>query len=335
MKKLALYLKTRLDSCIEVGVVEKGEEPPRQEDDVLTVWIGSEEFVDRMAGSGQEINRIILDDEETEEEGHIFRFRSCERIYRDIRKKCLDFGFYPQKVVRGRKQTWYAVTTDGAVGGLLAFSLTLARILSSRERVLFVSFTECSGMRQLFYLDPDPDLSDLILELRKDETSSPEAFAGRLGPFDYLLAPENPMILHEINGEDIERLLRAIGGCGTYGSVVFAVGTSVCGSSQIFSAAGRIIHLTDQGLLHECARDARLAFVRRCVKGDVQVKQIRVPEICVKNQGEELIEDWLEEPVGRAARSCLMEDEEKRGLQDGEEESYDKRLAGDQGQTVW
>ena len=311
MRKLALYLQERLDSHIQVEIVDKNQEQIHQQDGIRTVLVGSESFVESMSKNGVLENKIILDEEGIEDEQHVFRYRSCERLYRDISRRCQRLGLYPYAGAKSRKQKWIAVTTDGMVGTLLAFSVSCAHILGERERVLYVNLSECCGMRQLFDLEPEFDLSDLFLDLRKRNDVLPESYAERIGSFDYLLPTDNPMILHEIGQEDMNRFLTAVHKSGKYDCVVFAVGTTFCGCEEIFKDSSRIIHLTGQGLVNACAREAWIKFIRQCIgeTEEVMIKQVPVPEIRADDYGEHIIGDWMEEPIGKLARSCLEREE--------------------------
>lgn len=72
-------------------------------------------------------------------------------------------------------------TGEGQSGVLMAFSLFYAWMLSETKKVLYVNFTECSGMTELFELVEQPeDFSDFLLALRRQSAASLACYTGRI-----------------------------------------------------------------------------------------------------------------------------------------------------------
>lgn len=327
MKKLALYMKNRLNTRISVWIWEDEEADLKIDDKEHTILIGSEEFVHGIGLQAGGKYLIVLTDEETDEEAHVYRFQSCGDIYRDLCICCQKLGALGVSAAKRRRQNWLTVTTDGTTGTLLAFSVTCAQILGIRERVLYVNLCECSGMKQLLGLEQNIDLGDLILELRKGKTVRPEIFAGRLEQSDYLLPPDNPMILHELQPEDLYRFLEMIQKSDNYDWVVFALGNAVCGCERLIASSGRIMHLSAGGAVNACVKQAWMDFLKQCIgEKPVQIEQIAVPQIEADCCGFHLIGEWTQGSLGRTVRLCLEK---------GREAQDDSAMAGNSRSAFW
>ena len=176
---------------------------------------------------------IVLAEEEGTEEMVICRYQSCEKVCQRILFFCRKRGG-AALVSQTNRQKWLVMTADCTVSQMLAFSVTLAYLLGQKGRTLYLNLSECSGMGELFLMDPGTDLSDMILELRQDEGVLLEAFTRRLEQVDCILPPDNPMVLHEIREQDVEKILRKVQETDLYEYVVLALGSSCCGCDLFF-----------------------------------------------------------------------------------------------------
>ncbi len=303
MRKLALYLNSRLGEQVRVGIAEN---PHTCEDVVKDVaWVGSERFLEEVKGM-KEGSRCILLSESEDVEGGVCRYQSCEKLYQRIAFLYRQMeGIVAEAVAV--KERWFVFTTDKAVSVLMAFSMVCAQILGERAGVLYLNFSECSGMSQVFLLEEGTDLADLLMELRDNGSPGLDACVRRVAQVDYVLPPSNPMILHEIRGgEDILRLIRAVEQSASYQYVMVALGTSCCGSEQFFRRAFRIFHLTGGSGFAECSRQEWQSFIRLCLgERQIPVEQIVLPEVEAESWGEHLIHEWTEGDLGRIARRYL------------------------------
>lgn len=327
MEKLALYLKERLALQVQIGIL-KDEKPQVDEDDAISkIWVGSEAFIQYLRDFAQCRNLIILTEEDEEDETHVFRYQSCEKLYRGIWMRCQRILHFPDAGIAGKKQHWLAVTTDSSVGALLSFSMVCAQILGEKTNVLYVNLSECCGMEELFSLEHDLDLSDLFLELRKKTEVHLETYAGRIEQAEYLMPMSNPTILHEVDAGDMKRFLHIIRSSTRYEWIVFALGNTLCGCEQILASAERVFHLSGDGLVNSCVRNAWLHFISQCRGTEgAKIEQIPMAEAGGDSCGSHLIYDWVEGMPGRVARKYL----EKRN-DDGDGNS----MAGNQESSVW
>lgn len=309
MRKLALYLGSRLGEQVVIGVVDN---PDACEDAAKdTVWLGSGQFLSEIRKRGDD-RRCILLSEENEADGSVFRYQSCEKLYQKIMFLYRQMeGIKPESVAR--KQKWIVFTSDQTISSLMAFSVVFAQILGEMAGVLYLNFSECSGMERVFLLDEGTDLTDLLMELRENGAPGLDTSVRRMSEMDYVLPPVNPMILHEIREEDITRLIQAVEQRASYQYVVAVLGTSCCGIEQIFRMAFRIFHLTGRDGLAECSRQEWQRFIRLCLRErQIPVEQIVLPDVEMEACGEHLIHEWIEGELGRIVRNYLAGDERKR-----------------------
>lgn len=315
MQKLALYLSERLGNSAQVGVIEKADEevavPPGK-----NVWIGSEAFIDTLGKKKAAGDRIILTEEEPAEsagEIKICRYQPSEKLYQKIMQHIQKMTPVPQVSQPETRQKWAVITADVSAGALLAFSLTYALILGETAGVLYLNLSELSGMEGLLSLEKGKDFSDYMMNLREGGGSMTDGYSGRLENIDYLLPAFNPMILHEIQEEDICKMLQSIRQDARYEWVVVAMGNTCPGCQHILSGADRLIHLTGSGLLQECSRKEWTQFVRLCRENrSFDMEQVVCPGFSCMERGIPLLYEWMEGPEGELIRGLIRKGEDER-----------------------
>lgn len=267
MQKLALYLNTRIgkDGYVELlegsdrqmdllgssgKQMELLESSGRQIDSVREdmrlqnvrhqrekhweLAVGSEAFVVALQEAGQAEQILILTDTEEEDETHISQYQARSVLFQKIIARYQSIASVGMQMAAVKKQHWI-VCTGGNRGSLMAVSALCAWILARRQRVLYVEFSENSGLVSVFQLEyGTADMSDLFLQLRKNMGTSLELFTGQLDGMDYIRPPENAMILYEIREEDLQAFLKQLSAEGRYDAVVFSVGSMICGCQLIF-----------------------------------------------------------------------------------------------------
>ncbi len=301
MQKLALYLSSRFGEQIRVGIAET----VPTEVDPDTIFVGSADFLKAVRAQSGNTGCILLA-EEPGDEMAVYRYQSCEKLYQQIVARYRQFQGVPVDAPRTGRQRWIVVTSDTGAADLLAFSVTCAQILGEGERGLYVNLSELSGMAELFLLERGVDLSELAAALRKEEPVCLEAFVRQIEGMDFIMPPANPMILHELEGSDIARLIGAIGSRDEYRFVVVALGAMCCGCEQILHMAKRILHLTGRGYISECSRKEWTAFFSLCFGGEQPpVEMIGAPQIHAESSGIHLLHDWREGALGQLARVYL------------------------------
>ncbi len=304
MQKLALYLGSRFGEQPRVGIAESV--PTEVDSD--TIFVGSADFLEAIRAKSGDAGCILLAEEPDDEEA-IYRYQSCEKLYQQIIARYRQLQGVPADAPRTARQRWIAITSDTGAADLLAFSATCAQILGEGERVLYVNLSELSGMAELFLLERGADLSELVAALRKEEPVCLEAFVRQMEGMDFIMPPANPMILHELEGSDIARLIGAIGSREEYRFVVVALGAMCCGCEQVLRMAKRILHLTGRGYTSECSKREWTAFFSLCFGGEqIPVEVIGAPQIPAESSGIHLLHNWREGALGQLARVYLAEE---------------------------
>lgn len=311
MQKLALYLNSRMENQIQVGIA--GEPGPEQMKEAQTVWIGPEKFVEKLQKKAASRNFIVLTEEMPEEGNGVYRYQPCEKLYQDILRRCQEMKCLPAVGVCHLKQKWIIMTTDDTAAALMVFSVTFAQMLGQSTGVLYLNLSECSGMERSLRLGAGADLSDLVMALRESPDICLDAYVRQLEGMDYVMPPGNPMILHELKEDDIQKLLSAVQENNRYEYVVLALGSTCCGGEVFFGMAESLFHLTGEGLVQECSRQEWEHFARLCLgERQIHMEKVFVPKIPGESCGSHLIYEWMEGEPGQLAKK-YVEEELKEG----------------------
>ena len=328
MQKLALYLNERLDNGMRVELAEhrKSSEKKSGESESITSdgektktksrhWdavIGTETFVMEMAE--QAARSIIFSEGEAEDETHIHPYQDRDTLYRKIVSRCVLHAGKASGGMETRKSKLFVFTGAGNPGQISAFAALCAWMWAKEVPVLYLDLTECSGIMELLHLQQNAsDLSDLILALRRNEDLFLGGYIGRLDKLDYICPTGNPQVLHEMDEADVRRLLHCILNRDE-GVTVLTLGTMVRGCEQIFSAADRIVLLSEAGTIEECAQEERRMFIKKCV-GDESghIEKISARKLRADTTGSQLLYEWMETEAGKQAEQLLKEKENKYG----------------------
>ena len=339
MQKLALYLNTRIgkDGYVELlegsdrqmdllgssgKQMELLESSGRQIDSVREdmrlqnvrhqrekhweLAVGSEAFVVALQEAGQAEQILILTDTEEEDETHISQYQARSVLFQKIIARYQSIASVGMQMAAVKKQHWI-VCTGGNRGSLMAVSALCAWILARRQRVLYVEFSENSGLVSVFQLEyGTADMSDLFLQLRKNMGTSLELFTGQLDGdgLHPVHPPENAMILYEIREEDLQAFLRQLSAEGRYDAVVFSVGSMICGCQLIFSQAERILQISGGDLCSRCAAGEEVAFLKKCCSEE-KVTKLVVSGFSGDLPGVHLLHEWSESEMGQRLRQIL------------------------------
>lgn len=310
MQKLALYLNSRMDKRVQIGIVE--EPKSSQLEETQTVWIGPERFIEKLRERAASRNFIVLSEEDSGKEDEICRYQPCEKLYQNIVLRCQKMRCIPDAGACNMKQKWIVMTTDDTAAALLAFSITYAQLLGKNARVLYLNLSECSGMERLFRQENGVDLSDLVMALRENTDVCPDAYVRCLEQVDYIMPPGNPMTLHELREDDVQKLLQAVQQHNRYEYVVLALGNTCCGCELFFRSAESLFHLTEKGLIQESSRWEWNRFIQLCLRErQMEAEQVYVPKIGAESRGVHLLYEWMEGPVGQLVKKYLVEESDE------------------------
>lgn len=327
MQKLALYLNTRIGKDGYVELLEGSDRQmkllegsgsqidsvqedmrlqnvSRQREKHWKLAVGSEAFVVALQEAGQAEQILILTDTEEEDETHISQYQARSALFQKIIARHQSIASVGMQMAAVKKQHWI-VCTGGNRGNLMAVSVLCAWILARRQRVLYVEFSENSGLVTVFQLEyGTADMSDLFLQLRKEVETSLELFTGQLDGIDYIQPPENAMILYEIREEDLQAFLKQLSVEGRYDAVVFSMGSMICGCQLIFSQAERILQISGEDLCSRCAAEEEAVFLKKCCSEE-KVTKLKVTELPGNLPGVHLLYEWSESEIGQRIGEIL------------------------------
>lgn len=174
----------------------------------------------------------------------IFRYQRGSEILRQI------FQIYEQNskknLVCRCKTADMEMTAFYAPGGhelLLPFSISYAAICGEDTKVLYLNLSEFSGMRLLFGNKEGNNLSDLIFGIRQKKERfllCLQSVLHHAEQFDYVLPPENPEDLYEIQEADLACLLTLLQEQTAYKKIIWNCGTLNQTAVQVMECCGKV-----------------------------------------------------------------------------------------------
>lgn len=203
------------------------------------------ELVDEMNAGETEHTKLAVS-------GRIFRYQQGSEILRQI------FQIYAKhsdkNLVCRCKTTQIGMTACYAPGGhelLLPFSVAYAEISGKKEKVLFLNLSEFSGMRTLFMQKDRENLSDLIFGIRQRKDHfllCLQSVLHHTEQFDYVLPPENPEDLYEIQEGDLACLLTLLQEQTEYTKIIWNCGTMNQAAIQVMECCSSIFCLVRENV---------------------------------------------------------------------------------------
>lgn len=184
--------------------------------------------------------------------GSIFRYQQGSEILRQI------FQIYAKhsdkNLVSRCNTAQIEMTACYAPGGhelLLPFSVSYAAVSGKEAKVLFLNLSEFSGMRTLFMKKDRENLSDLIFGIRQRKEHfllCLQSVLHHTDQFDYVLPPENPEDLYEIQEEDLACLLTLLQEQTEYTKIIWSCGTLNQASMQIMECCSSVFCLVRENV---------------------------------------------------------------------------------------
>lgn len=158
----------------------------------------------------------------------VFRYQTGSEILRQI------FQLY-ERTSKKKFSGWcrtleLKMTAFYAPGGhelLLPFSIAYAAVCGEADKVLYFNLAEFSGMPLLLGDKGGNTFSDLIYGIRQKKEQFPlclQSVLHHAEKFDYVLPPENPQDLYEVQKEDLECLFALLQEKTDYRLVIFNCG---------------------------------------------------------------------------------------------------------------
>ena len=174
----------------------------------------------------------------------VFRYQKGSEILRQI------FQIYERsnkKNLSGWCRTLdLEMTAFYAPGGhelLLPISIAYAAVCGESDKVLYLNLAEFSGMAALLSDKDGKTFSDLIYGIRQKKDQFPlclQSVLHHAEKFDYLLPPENPQDLYEVQKEDLECLVSLLQEKTDYRMVIWNCGALNRPVEQVFQCCSRV-----------------------------------------------------------------------------------------------
>lgn len=266
-------------------------------------------------------------------QGRIQKYQSVSKIAKALQQ------YLPQeknkRPIPGtcKTQEWYGVVSPVRHESMLPFACSLAGTLSKERKVLLVVLMEFPGLCQWLGLAGDVDVTvgsgieaglsmdSFLYQLRKEDRLEriPFPFVRKLQEFDLLMGPENPMVLYELNEQDISRLIERMQLCQEYDAVVWVAGNMLCGIRELFGKSEKIFSVEKNDPYSCCCQKEFAAFFEKLkLENEDSLMKVNVPVIKGMQTGEHLLWQWEHSAIGEQTRR-LLEGEEVRPLSKGEE----------------
>ena len=244
----------------------------------------------------------------------IFKYQSVRKIAAQILS-----GADPEQikpVLASKTQQWYGVISPCGHENAEAFAVTLAQILADRKRVLLILFAEFSGIKELFDIPQTAVLEQLVLGLRKDpaQTGAGGQYLFRLGEAAVLCLPENPFVLYELTGSDIENLEAFIREETGAEAVVWYLDSLFCFGMDIMKNCRKVFCLEKKDMFSQCRVHEFYELVKKGY-GDTKGKlpeRLEIPALSFEEKGEHLLWQWKCSPMGEAIRRQIMDEQDDR-----------------------
>lgn len=177
---------------------------------------------------------LFCDEEETEGEMYVYRFRSADVIAERI----CQLAKFPMPKERIRKGKTKMIGVYSPVGRCLktSFSLTLGQMLAQKYRVLYLNFENYSGFGKTMCMDKSVDMSDLLyyfLNLHDEFHKQMEGMAVSINGLDVIPPALSFLDLGSIGENEWEEFFDTLTEKGKYDYIVLDLSDYLKGLYQI------------------------------------------------------------------------------------------------------
>ncbi len=169
--------------------------------------------------------------------------RSIYRYYEEYRKE--DIGILGEDV---RFLGWYSPEQSIWQTPL---AMTMAALLAEKEKVLYVSLKECSGLEQWFQEEYEKDLLDMMYFCREREQKTSIELGGfvhAMEQLDYLAPVRDGTLLGELEKEDYSALMELLKRT-SYDVIMLDMGSMFPGFFRIWNQCRHIYIPREQNVL--------------------------------------------------------------------------------------
>lgn len=225
------------------------------------------------------------------------------------------FGFQNRVCQRQSDQIeeWYGIISPAHHDMEVPYSLTMAAILAERKRVLWVGLTEFCGIDGLLGLERMQDAGELFQLLRTgsgldNEQKGCMIWMDNLG---ILEPPENPMILYELQENDILNLSHYIRKYGHAEAVVWLIGNIFPGSIWLLKQCRRILSLEKNDTCSQCINQEFHRFLEKMGQEEaLSCERVMASSLLDMEPGIHLLQQWVNSSMGGEIRKYFGKEQE-------------------------
>ncbi|MGN0351620.1 MAG: hypothetical protein ACI4ES_08200 [Roseburia sp.] len=187
----------------------------------------------------------------------ILKYQSAENILHEIYRACeREEGCENEFNGHKGKIEWIGVCSPIQHEMQMPFSVTMASLLSEKKKVLYLNLMECAGFLELFHLEGERNLSDLLVKVRQNRLSA-EGFWQLVSQNEslYYIPPvTNPENLYQLEKEGYINLFTFLEQQTDFEVVVLDIGSAIQGFFDILSYCDEVFSLMKSGPFPECRR---------------------------------------------------------------------------------
>lgn len=186
----------------------------------------------------------------------ILKYQSAENILHEIYRSCEKEEFFTEYQGKKGKIEWIAVYSPIGHEMQMPFSVTIASLLSEKKKVLYLNLMEWSGFLELFHLDGERNLGDLLVKVRQNRLSG-EGFwqmVNQNGTLYYVPPATNPENLYQLEKAEYFKLMAFLEEETDFEAVVLDLGSTIQGFFDVLEYCNTVFSLMKSGAFSECRR---------------------------------------------------------------------------------
>lgn len=143
------------------------------------------------------------------------------------------------------------------------FSMTLASFLAERKKVLYLNLMECTGMLEIFRLEGEQNLGDLLAKLHQNRLTEEglRQVIYQSGELYYVPPAGNPENIYQLGVEEYRHLLGFLESNTDFEAVVIDFGSMITGFSKLLNCCHEVYCLMKAGPFYECQKTQFLKYL--------------------------------------------------------------------------
>lgn len=195
----------------------------------------------------------------------------------------------------------------------IAISLTVASILSEREKVLFLDLQSNSGLSQLTQKESTTGLEELLVMAESGKYSRNRIMTGigKMDHIDYVYPAKNTDRMSETVAATYLKLLQMLSNELDYSVIVINLGVRFVGFFELMNRCKQVLFL---GKSDELSRWRELEFMEELRSKGYEIlaqriQRLQVPQGAITTGCERPVEQWKWNGVGEHIRGALVTEE--------------------------